>query len=63
MKITVTFDTENDAFHQEYNEVFNVFTDLAFKAWVGKYDKPNVHAIMDTNGNACGAITVEEGKL
>ena len=62
MKITVTIDTENDAFHQEFNEVYNVFRAVADHAMRGRYDEPIEHAVIDTYGNACGLVVAEESE-
>ncbi|MCK5642616.1 MAG: hypothetical protein KAJ19_17545 [Gammaproteobacteria bacterium] len=60
MKLTVTIDTSNDTFQQEFNELANVFNDLVMRSMRGYYDTPGEHPIIDTFGNTCGTIVVEE---
>jgi hypothetical protein len=58
MKITITINTDNDAFHQDYNELENIFRDLAMQSNIGWLDGPVDKSIWDTNGNSVGRIVM-----
>jgi hypothetical protein len=59
--ITITIDTDNDAFSSDY-EVSRILFELA-ETFEGGFKHLNDQSIKDINGNTVGQVTIEEPEM